>query len=98
MEYNQNYTTTEIPVQTTQYTTQTGRIPGYQYINKLVDEDFKRGRPVYNENVVKPVRPVLQTNGQNQIVAPTYQIREVNPNIKNNIGLSRLGYSNSYKC
>ena len=97
VEYNQNYTTTEIPVQTTQYTTQTGRIPGYQYINKLVDEDFKRGRPVYNENVVKPVRPVLQTNGQaNQIVAPTYQIREVNPNIKNNIGLSRLGYSNSY--
>ena len=97
VEYNQNYTTTEIPVQTTQYTAQTGRIPGYQYINKLVDEDFKRGRPVYNENVVKPVRPVLQTNGQaNQIVAPTYQIREVNPNIKNNIGLSRLGYSNSY--
>ena len=85
----------EVPVQT-QYT-QPGHIPGYQYINKLVDEDFKRGRPVYKETVIKQVTPTLQTNGQvNQYNAPTYRVGDVTPAIKNNIGLSKLGYSNSY--
>ena len=86
----------EVPVQTTQYT-QPGHIPGYQYINKLVDEDFKRGRPVYKETVIKQVTPTLQTNGQvNQYNAPTYRVGDVTPAIRNNIGLSKLGYSNSY--
>ena len=85
----------EVPVQT-QYT-QPGHIPGYQYINKLVDEDFKRGRPVYKETVIKQVTPTLQTNGQvNQYNAPTYRVGDVTPAIRNNIGLSKLGYSNSY--
>ena len=30
--------------------TQPGMIPGYQYINKLIDEDFRRGRPIYNKS------------------------------------------------
>ena len=83
--------TATIPTQT-QYV-QPGQIPGYQYINKLIDEDFKRGRPIYNENGIQ--RNKLRLNN-NQVNVPTYRIREINEVNKNNIGLSKLAPANSY--
>ena len=88
-QYVQPVQTTTVPT-TTQYA-QTGRVPGYQYINKLLDEDFKRGRPIYGDNALQPNKIRL-----NQVNTPTYKIREISELNKNNIGLSKLGAASSY--
>ena len=89
-QYVQPVQTTTVPT-TTQYV-QTGKVPGYQYINKLIDEDFKRGRPIYGDNALQPNKMRL-----NQVVnTPTYKIRDISEMNKNNIGLSKLGAASSY--
>jgi len=89
-QYVQPVQTTTVPT-ATQYV-QTGKVPGYQYINKLIDEDFKRGRPIYGDNALQPNKMRL-----NQVVnTPTYKIRDISEMNKNNIGLSKLGAASSY--
>ena len=88
-QYVQPVQTTTVPT-ATQYP-QTKRVPGYQYINKLLDEDFKRGRPIYGDNALQPNKIRL-----NQVNTPTYKIREISELNKNNIGLSKLGAASSY--
>ena len=77
--------------------TQPGMIPGYQYINKLIDEDFRRGRPIYNEPGVTANK--LRTQKVNQLNpanTPTYKVGNIVGLNRNKIGLSKLGHSNSY--
>ena len=87
-----------IPQQQTYHAvTQPGMIPGYQYINKLIDEDFRRGRPIYNEPGVTANKLRAQkVNQLNPANTPTYKVGNIVGLNKNNIGLSRLGHSNSY--
>ena len=89
----QTQTVTPTPV------TQPGLIPGYQYVNKLVDEDFRRGRPVYNEPGVpsSKLRAPRINNQLNQInTTPTYRVGNIVGLNRNKIGLSRLAHGNSY--
>ena len=89
----QTQTVTPTPV------TQPGLIPGYQYVNKLVDEDFRRGRPVYNEPGVpsSKLRAPRINNQLNQInTTPTYKVGNIVGLNRNKIGLSRLAHGNSY--
>ena len=74
------------------YQTQPGQLAGYQYINKLIDEDFRRGRPIYNEPGVAATK--LKAPQNNQL--NTYKVRNIVGLNRNKIGLSRLGHSNSY--
>lgn len=74
------------------YQTQPGLLAGYQYINKLIDEDFRRGRPIYNEPGVTATK--LRAPQNNQL--NTYKVRNIVGLNRNKIGLSRLGHSNSY--
>lgn len=85
--------------QTATPVTQPGLIPGYQYVNKLVDEDFRRGRPVYNEPGVPSakLRAPRIGNQLNQINAtPTYRVGNIVGLNRNKIGLSKLAPGNSY--
>jgi len=89
----------QIIQQTATPVTQPGLIPGYQYVNKLVDEDFRRGRPVYNEPGVPSTKlRVPRINNQlNQINAtPTYRVGNIVGLNRNKIGLSKLTHGNSY--
>ena len=74
------------------YQTQPGQLAGYQYINKLIDEDFRRGRPIYNEPGVTATK--LKAPQNNQL--NTYKVGNIVGLNRNKIGLSRLGRSNSY--
>ena len=76
---------------------QEGKVPGYQYINKLIDEDFKRGRPLYTGTTIHPRKHQINNINQfNQInPTPTYRVGDVLKN-KENIGLSKLGAVSSY--
>ena len=74
------------------YQTQPGQLAGYQYINKLIDEDFRRGRPIYNEPGVAATK--LKAPQNNQL--NTYKVGNIVGLNNNKIGLSRLGHSNSY--
>ena len=86
------------PTYQNQIITQPGQLAGYQYINKLIDEDFRRGRPLYNEPGVPSTKlKIPKTNQLNQINAtPTYKVGNIVGLHRNKIGLSRLGHSNSY--
>ena len=86
------------PTYQNQVITQPGQLAGYQYINKLIDEDFRRGRPLYNEPGVPSTKlKIPKTNQLNQINAtPTYKVGNIVGLHRNKIGLSRLGHSNSY--
>lgn len=74
------------------YQTQPGQLAGYQYINKLIDEDFRRGRPIYNE----PGTPGTKLKAPQNNKLNTYKVGNIVGLNRNNIGLSKLGHSNSY--
>ena len=93
--------TVQIPYQTQTAVNpivQAGKIPGYQYINKLVDEDFKRGRPLYSGTAIHPKKHQYNDINQfNQInPTPTYRVGDIYGKNKDNIGLSKLGAISSY--
>ena len=85
--------------QTASPVVQTGIIPGYQYINKVIDEDLRRGRPVYNEPGVPSNKlKHLRNNQLGQInqVPTTYKVGNIVGLNRNKIGLSKLASGNSY--
>ena len=63
----------------------------YKILGNLIDEDFKRGRPIYTEYG----SPYMQKRHYDQL-APTYQVRRVMDESRNVIGLSRLTPAMSY--
>ena len=63
----------------------------YKILGNLIDEDFKRGRPIYTEYG----SPYMKLRHYDQ-VAPTYQVRRVMNESRNVIGLSRLTPAMSY--
>ena len=63
----------------------------YKILGNLIDEDFKRGRPIYTEYGL----PYMKKRHYDQL-APTYQVRRVMNESRNVIGLSRLTPAMSY--
>ena len=63
----------------------------YKILGNLIDEDFKRGRPIYTEYG----SPYMKKRHYDQL-APTYQVRRVMDESRNVIGLSRLTPAMSY--
>ena len=63
----------------------------YKILGNLIDEDFKRGRPIYTEYG----SPYMKKRHYDQL-APTYQVRRVMNESRNIIGLSRLTPAMSY--
>lgn len=63
----------------------------YKILGNLIDEDFKRGRPIYTEYG----SPYMKKRHYDQL-APTYQVRRVMNESRNVIGLSRLTPAMSY--
>ena len=63
----------------------------YKILGNLIDEDFKRGRPIYTEYG----SPYMKKRHLDQL-APTYQVRRVMNESRNVIGLSRLTPAMSY--
>lgn len=63
----------------------------YKILGNLIDEDFKRGRPIYTEYG----SPYVKLRHYDQ-VSPTYQVRRVMNDNRNVIGLSRLTPALSY--
>ena len=64
--------------------------PRYKFFGKLIDEDFRRGRPIYSEMVSPSTKLRIYNNNNN----PYYTVK--NTEIQNRIGLSRLTPSMSY--
>lgn len=64
---------------------------GFQLFGKLIDEDFRRGRPIYNDMDYPSKIRYYNNNQQN----PIYQVRK-RLGAQNNIGLSRLTPAFSY--
>ena len=64
---------------------------GFQLFGKLIDEDFRRGRPIYND-MDYPSKIRYYTNNQQN---PIYQVRK-RLGAQGNIGLSRLTPAFSY--
>ena len=64
--------------------------PRYKFFGKLIDEDFRRGRPIYSE-MVSPSTKLRIYNNNN---IPYYRVKNIE--IQNRIGLSRLTPSMSY--
>ena len=63
----------------------------YKILGNLIDEDFKRGRPIYTEYG----SPYVKLRHYDQ-VSPTYQVRKVMNDNRHVIGLSRLTPALSY--
>ena len=63
----------------------------YKILGNLIDEDFKRGRPIYTEYG----SPYMKKRHYDQL-APTYQVKRVMNESRNVIGLSRLTPAMSY--
>ena len=63
----------------------------YKILGNLIDEDFKRGRPIYTEYG----SPYVKLRHYDQ-VSPTYQVRGVMNDNRHVIGLSRLTPALSY--
>jgi hypothetical protein len=63
----------------------------YKILGNLIDEDFRRGRPIYTDYGSPYIK--LRHYDQN---APTYQVRRVMNESRNVIGLSRLTPAISY--
>ena len=63
----------------------------YKILGNIIDEDFRRGRPIYTEygSTYAKLRHYEQ-------VAPTYQVKSILKENRNVIGLSRLSPSMSY--
>ena len=63
----------------------------YKILGNIIDEDFRRGRPIYTEygSTYAKLRHYDQ-------VAPTYQVKRIMNENRNVIGLSRLTPSMSY--
>lgn len=69
------------------------KLPGYKNINKLIDdEDFRRGRPIYNDIA----NPSTKLKYQNNQVGRTYKVRDILGYNSINLGLSRLTPAMSY--
>lgn len=69
------------------------KLPGYKNINKLIDdEDFRRGRPIYNDIA----NPSTKLKYQNNQVGRTYKVRDILGFNSINLGLSRLTPAMSY--
>ena len=64
--------------------------PRYKFFGKLIDEDFRRGRPIYSEMVSPSTKLRIYNNNNN----PYYRVKNIE--IQNRIGLSRLTPSMSY--
>ena len=64
--------------------------PRYKFFGKLIDEDFRRGRPIYSEIVSPSTKLRIYNNNNN----PYYRVKNIE--IQNRIGLSRLTPSMSY--
>ena len=64
--------------------------PRYKFFGKLIDEDFRRGRPIYSEMVSPSTKLRIYNNNNN----PYYTVKNIE--IQNRIGLSRLTPSMSY--
>lgn len=64
---------------------------GFQLFGKLIDEDFRRGRPIYNDMDYPSKIRYYNNNQQN----PIYQVRK-RLGAQSNIGLSRLTPAFSY--
>ena len=77
-----------------QYQTQEKKIFGNKSsISKLIeDEDFRRGRPIYNDIA----NPVSKLRFQKNQVGRTYKVRDIVGHNPNTIGLSKLTPSMSY--
>lgn len=96
---NQITRVTNPPQQTTESKTQIIPInlnknkgpSAYKILGNLIDEDFRRGRPIYTDYGSPYIK--LRHYDQN---APTYQVRRVMNESRNAIGLSRLTPSMSY--
>ena len=86
----QNFANTDI----NQYQTLENKIPGNKStISKLIeDEDFRRGRPIYNDIA----NPVSKLRFQKNQVGRTYKVRDIVGHNPNTIGLSKLTPSMSY--
>ena len=64
--------------------------PRYKFFGKLIDEDFRRGRPIYSEMASPSTKLRIFNNNNN----PYYRVKNIE--IQNRIGLSRLTPSMSY--
>ena len=64
--------------------------PRYKFFGKLIDEDFRRGRPIYSEIASPSTKLRIYNNNNN----PYYRVKNIE--IQNRIGLSRLTPSMSY--
>lgn len=64
--------------------------PRYKFFGKLIDEDFRRGRPIYSEMASPSTKLRIYNNSNN----PYYRVKNIE--IQNRIGLSRLTPSMSY--
>ena len=64
--------------------------PRYKFFGTLIDEDFRRGRPIYSEMVSPSTKLRIYNNNNN----PYYRVKNIE--IQNRIGLSRLTPSMSY--
>lgn len=64
--------------------------PRYKFFGKLIDEDFRRGRPIYSEIASPSTKLRIYNNSNN----PYYRVKNIE--IQNRIGLSRLTPSMSY--
>ena len=64
--------------------------PRYKFFGKLIDEDFRRGRPIYSEMASPSTKLRIYNNNNN----PYYRVKNIE--IQNRIGLSRLTPSMSY--
>lgn len=91
-QYQYQTVTNPIVLQSQTQLLQTGIKPvGNQMSNGLVDEDFRRGRPVYNEVGVPSTKLKIQNNQLN-----TYTARNIIGHNNNKIGMSKLAHAPSY--
>ena len=73
--------------------TQQKKISGHHRLKTFDDEDFKRGRPIYNYVSNPYTRVKVQ---KNQFVQPLYRVRDMDHFNPSNFGLSRLTPAISY--
>lgn len=92
-QYQYQTITNPIVLQSQTQLLQTGIKPVGNPLSKgLVDEDFRRGRPVYNEVGVPSTKLKIQNNQLN-----TYAVKNiVGFNNNNKIGMSKLAHAPSY--
>ena len=69
------------------------KFPGFKNVNKLIDdEDFRRGRPIYND--INNFSSKLRV--PNNKIGPTYPVRDIRGYYDSNLGLSKLTPAMSY--